>query len=292
MSTATAEKPRKARSTHYELTVNSYDRASSLLIALLVMVGVTVVALAIIFFARRVIDIPVPVPFKPVTPAEKPSELAMGLALDPEPPGVEEAPELNEPQLMDTLNALTNAVSEKVAVMSDVTIDANDAPGAGDSRGDRRAVGDGPAGGPQPEWKIEYQFAGIDDYARWYDFYKIELVSMKDGREEFIYASNLSAAKPTVRRGHYTKEKRQMVYCSAGDLYAFDQQLARKAGILGGAETLLQALPDELRGILGGYEVAEAKKKGKTPEQVEQTVFVFETNGTKFSVSVRDQLYY
>ena len=144
MSTAAI---RRERRENYRLEVSSYDRASSLLVSMLVMAGVTFIALLIIFFARAFVSEPVPIPLTPLEPGDRPEEAAMGVAQDIEPPGVEDAPELTEPSLMDTLNALTSTQSSKVAMLSDQALDANKTVGKGSGLGDSRKAGGG-TGGP------------------------------------------------------------------------------------------------------------------------------------------------
>lgn len=291
MSTATADRPGKAKREHYELEVNSYDRASSLLIALLVMVVVTLAALVIIFFARRFVDIPVAVPVMPLDPAERPAEAAMGLKQDIEPPGIEDAPELSEPKLMDTLNALTSTMASKVAILSDENLDADTEVGKGSGFGDNRTSGGG-GGAPEPRREFKYEFADIATYAKWYDFYKIELAALDQTAASVAYASNLSNAKPSVREAPRAEENRYAIVCGQGDLYRYDLQLAEKAGIASRGDYLLQMFPNELYVQLLGLEQAQAKKAGKKIDEIERTIFNFESRGAGFSVAIQEQLYY
>ena len=96
--TATPERPatrssrRGSRGEDYQLNVSAYDRASSLLVSLLVMVGVAVLSLLIIFFARRFVTNPAPIPVLPFDPGDRPADAAAGVAQDIEPPGIEDAP--------------------------------------------------------------------------------------------------------------------------------------------------------------------------------------------------------
>lgn len=298
MTTATATRPKSPRKgaartssrEHYRLEVNSYDRASSLLVSLLIMVGVATVALLIIFFARRFVTIDAPIPVMPLDPAERPLDAAMGVAQDPEPPGLEDAPELNEPQLMDTLNALTSTMSSKVAVLSDQNLDASDAASKGSGLGDSRTSGGG-GGAPEPRREIEFEFADLPTYARWYDYYKIEL-GVFGNSPTVYYASNLGNAKPTVREGPRSAEKRYYFPSNQGPLFAFDQQLANKAGIAGRGSITVQFFPEEAYIILLGKEQQQAKLAGKPIDQIERTVFRVETKGSGFDFVVKEQLYY
>ncbi|MEM9185504.1 MAG: hypothetical protein AAGB00_03300 [Planctomycetota bacterium] len=274
---------------HYRLSVNSYDRASSLLVALLVMVAVTVSALLIIFFARGFVDEKLPPFILPGENTDLPNEAVMGIAEDIEPPGVEDAPELTEPSLMDTLNALTSAVSSKVAIMADPPIDASDRVGKGSGLGDKRKSGGG--GGPAISRELVYEFSDAAAYARWYDSYGIELGVLDASGVNAYYASNLGDSKPTVRQGKRMEEKRYAFPASAGPLYQFDVRFAQKAGIAKYGKILYQFFPNEVYRILLGREEAEAKKAGKRVDEIKRTVFRVEQRGSNFDFVVVEQLY-
>ena len=50
----------------YQLTVNSYDRTASLIVALLVLVGCTVLGMAVVFFTGKFVHTIEPIPVVPV----------------------------------------------------------------------------------------------------------------------------------------------------------------------------------------------------------------------------------
>lgn len=281
----------KVHREHYRLGVNSYDRASSLLVSLLVMVGVAVLALLIIFFARRFVSTTVPPVIKPRDPAERPADAAMGFKEDIEPPGLEDAPELLEPKLMDTLNALTSKLSSKVAVLSDENLDADSAPGKGTGMGDRRTSGGG-SGAPEPLRIIEYEFGDEATYAAWYDFYKIELAVATSTSPTVWYASNLSASKPTVRQGPRSADERYLFPASEGELYAYDMKFARAAGIADKGNFVFQCYPEEAENVLLGREQQHARDAGKPLDQIQQTTFTVKSTRSGFDFTVKEQLYY
>ena len=137
----------------YQLTVNSYDRTASLIVALLVLVGCTVLGMAVVFFTGKFVRTIEPIP---VVPVEATSHSAnQGLAEEPDPPGIEEAPDLSEPQLQDTLETLANAITDKKVLLSDEMLDAEKAAGKGKGLGDARqhqsvaAVGKGAEDGQE-----------------------------------------------------------------------------------------------------------------------------------------------
>ena len=289
MSNPAAPSKRTASREHYQLEVNAYDRASSLLIALLVMFGVLFVALVIMFFARRMVTIQAPIEIRPFDPSERPAEAMMGLQNDPDPPGIEDAPELTEPALMDTLNALA-AVSDKVAILSDEQLDGDNTTGKGSGVGDNRASGGG--GAPEPRREIKFEFADISNYARWYDHFKIELAAMSQFSSTVYYASRLSNTKPTVRTGDRSAEQRYVFPANEGPFYAFDRKLAEKAGIASKGEFLLQCFPTEAEGLLLGKEQQQARAAGKKIGDIKRTVFKVVASGGGFDFVVEEQLYY
>ena len=91
------EAPTSMMPRRYQLTVNTYDRTATLLIALLILIGAAVSGLLVVFFATRQFPTIEPIP---VVPVEATSPNAnQGLADEPDPPGIEDAPDLSEPQL-------------------------------------------------------------------------------------------------------------------------------------------------------------------------------------------------
>ncbi len=163
----------------YQLDVSSYDRAASLLIALLVLVGVFVLGLVIVYFASRVFQSFIPAEIVTAEIVGR-GDAAIGFEDDIEPPGEEEAPELMEPEITEMLNVLAD-VSTNLARLNDNAITGSNIATKGSGRGDKRRAG--PRGDgidervPREErWKINYTNSqGIDAYARQLDYFGIEL---------------------------------------------------------------------------------------------------------------------
>lgn len=292
MSTGAAKTAIKEQREHYRLSVNSYDRASSLLVAMLVMTGVGVAALLIIFFTRQFITVPVPPVVLPLDPAERPAEAAMGLKQDIEPPGIEEAPELDEPQLMDTLNALTSEMSSKVAVLSDEALDAGQQASKGSGFGDNRTSGGG-GGAPEPAREYRIEVADADEYAAWLDFFKIEIIAATPSPNPppVYYAAKLTQAQPTVRTAKYSEVKEHVV-SPTGPHRQFIEQLAQKAGIADKGQIFSMAFPQETYVLVLGLEQQYAKQQGKRIDDIERTIFKVTTTGGAFAFEVEEQLYY
>jgi hypothetical protein len=274
----------------YRLKVNSYDRTSSWLVALLVISAVAVAGLLIVYFARRLISKEVAIPVTPVEAASRPGDAAMGLKRDPEPPGIEEVPELIEPQLADTLTALTSAVATKTALLADEDIDGNADFGHGRGLGDSRRAGTGSGGGgpTEPQCEIRFQPDNLQQYATWLDYFKIELGVL--GRDnEIYYAYNLSHNVPDVRVGEPVEEQRLYMNSALGQFAPLDRQLAQKAGIADRGRIILQFFPPETQAIL--LQLEQQYAKGRPREQIRLTVFRVTPKGEGFEFSVINQTY-
>ncbi len=278
------------RSRKYRLQVNAYDRTASWLVALLVISVVTVFGLLIVYFTGRFISSQEAIPFTPVDVASRPADAAMGLKRDLEPPGVEEIPDLVEPQLADTLSALTSAVAAKAALLSDEDIDSPDDIGHGRGLGDSRRAGVGGEGadGEEPQREIRFQPDNLAQYTRWLDYFGIELGVL--GRDNKIYyAYNFAHDTPDVRVGEPIDERRLYMNSALGEFASLDRRLAEKAGIADRGRIILQFFPPKTQAILFGLERQAAG--GRPPTSIRRTVFRVTPKGDEFEFSVVSQAY-
>ena len=275
----------------YHLTVNSYDRTATLLIALLVLVGLTVLGLAIVFFANRQFPTIEPIP---VVPVEATSPNAnQGLAQEPDPPGVEDAPELSEPRLQDTLDALTEAVSTKEVLLSDEMIDAENEAGRGKGKGDARMSG--PGGDEVVErvprwerWKIRFEPKSEGEFARWLDYHKIELGVL--GRDNQVhYAYDLSGTFKT-KEGEPTKETRGYTSAADGPMPEITNRLARKADVARFGSVVLMFYPFEVESIL--WTIEKQYSGDRDVNDIRETVFTVIPSRNQFEFQVIDQKYF
>jgi hypothetical protein len=301
MSTAT-------RHRRQQLRVSAYDRVSSWLVSLLIVTCVTVAALVIIYFTRRFILKEVALPVTPVarggggTGGEAGNEGAGEL----EPPGIEEAPNIEEPQIRDTLSAVSRAVSTRTAILADEQIDEGVPPTPGAGAGDRRTpgygggrgggigggigagFGPGRATGPgEPRREIRFEPATLQEYAQWLDYFKIELGVLGQDNKVY-YAYNLIQARPQVRVGEPASEQRLYMNPADSSFAALDRQLAAKAGIADKGRIILQFYPAEAQAILVGL---EQNHGGRKSEEIRSTVFRVTRKGSAFEFSVEEQSY-
>ncbi len=280
---------------NYQLTVNTYDRTATLLIALLILVGAAVSGLMVVFFATRQFPSMEPIP---VVPVEATSPNAnQGLAEEPDPPGVEDAPDLAEPQLQDTLDALTAAASTKEVLLSDEMLDAEKEASKGQGLGDSRMAGPGGDGVVErvprwQRWKIRFEPDSAGDFARWLDYHKIELGVL--GRDNQVhYAYELSSSSPKSRRDDPRQENRGYTSAADGPMPTLTNQLARKADIARHGSVVLLFYPFEVESLLYTSEKRYAEKNQmRDVNKIRETVFTVTKARDQFTFEVLDQKYF
>lgn len=291
----------------HQLRLSSYDRVSSWLISLLVVVGVAVTALVLIYVTRQLIIKDFSVPVTPVYQGGGGGTGGVGppgVGTDLESPGLEESPLMDEP-IEDTLSAVTSAVANKTALIADEAIELGIEPVESTGRGDRRTPGSGGGrggghgggigsgfgpgrGGREPQREIRFEPTDLAEYAQWLDFFKIELGVLGQDNKVY-YAYNLSQAKPATRSGDPAQETRLFMNPTESMFAALDRQLAVKAGIADKGRIILQFFPPDTQAILFGL---EQKKAGdRTPDQIRRTVFRVTRKGAGFEFSVEEQFY-
>jgi hypothetical protein len=298
-----------AQISNRKLRISPYDRASSWLVALLVVAGVTVGSLFLIYFTRELIVEPVIVPVTPVQMGgggTGGSDESLGAGSELESPGIEEAPALEETPLEETLSAVAAAVTTKSALIADDTIDVGIEPVQGAAAGDSRRPGAGGGrgggigggvgsgfgpgrGGPrEPQREIRFEPESLEQYAQWLDYFGIELGVLGDDNKVY-YAYNLSRPAPSVRVGEPAQEQRLYMNPTDSQFAAFDRQLAAKAGIADKGQIILQFYPPKTQALL--YDLEQKRAGGRKPEQIRHTVFRVTAVGDKFEFSVEDQSY-
>jgi len=288
-SSSTAHSQKKQT---YQLTVNTYDRTASLIVALLVLVGCIVLGMAVVFFTGKFVRTIEPIP---VVPVEATSANAnQGLAEEPDPPGIEEAPDLSEPQLQDTLETLTSAISDKKVLLSDEMLDAEREAGKGKGLGDARMAGTGGEGVIErvprwQRWKVRFQPESAGEFGRWLDFHKIEIGVL--GRDNQVhYGYDLSDPSPKVRVADPLQESRGYTSAADGPMPALTMDLARKADVAQFGPVVLLFYPFEVESVL--WTMERAYSDAREVNEIRETVFTVERDGNGFKFKVIDQKYF
>ena len=172
--TTVAEQPGgvEASSGDFETKVSPFDIFYSAMIALVVIIGFFALLLFFVWLSTYIIRGPRPTKVIPINDLMGRGDHAQGSARDIEEPGVEELPDVQEPQLADALEAMTDAISSQQASME--AHDGNaEQMGKGSGAGDSRAAGPGGEGNldvipPWERWEIKYSTKSVDDYAELY----------------------------------------------------------------------------------------------------------------------------
>lgn len=269
------------------LKVNSYDRTSSLLVALLLMVGGSVFGLMVIYLSSQLERLP---PAIPVTAMAGESRAPAAGEDTAEPPGVEDAPPVEEVTLDDLLEQVSTVASSDL-VMAANQASANTASARqGASGSDSRGVGAGPGDSVrEPMREIRFEPASLDEYAAWFDQAGLEL-GVLGGDNLVHYATDLSQPQPTVRTGSPDAESRLYFNSRGGPLWALDRQLAEKAGIAGRGQLILQFCKPPTQDRLLRLEQQAAD--GKPTTDILRTVFRVVKKGGRYDFEVEDQRYY
>jgi hypothetical protein len=257
---------------------------------MLIITSLTVAGLLIVYFARQLIISEVAIPVTPVETPGRPADASMGLKRDLEPPGIEEAPDLLDPKLQDTLSAVSNAVSSRSALLSNEDIDVTDEAGYGPGLGDNRqaGLGDGGTGPREPQREIRFEPKNLGHYAEWLDSFHIELGAL--GKDNMIYyAYNLSHAKPDTRAGAPAEEQRLYMNPTHGQFSALDRRLAERAGIADKGRIILQFYPPETQAIL--FDLEKKYAGGRKTEEIRRTVFRVTSSEDRFVFSVEEQFF-
>lgn len=245
------------------LRTHAVDRVSSVLIALVVMVGLAVVVMGAIYLSRLDLASPDPIMLEPEDEqAAGRGDHAAGFARDFAPPGQEEVEELTEPTLEQSLEAVTDAVTSIAASLNTVESAATEAShgsGLGDSR-PPGPLGEGPNIISRAErWELKFTARNLRGYAAQLDAFKIELGAVGGNVAHVDYVSQLSSSAPQHRRGDGAAEKRlYFLWRQDGPLQQYDAQLMRAAGVDTTGRQIIKFLTPELEDQLARLELQYA----------------------------------
>lgn len=197
-----------------------------------------------------------------------------GVAEDVEEPGVEEFPEVQEPQLAEAL--------ESVDVVS--TVRANDSVagdaaqmGTGKGLGDSRSKGIGGGGSdvnePWKRWQIIYSVNTMAEYAQQLDYFKIELAGAERVGDNIVYLTDLSKT-PVIRAGYKRLEKRIYFSHSIPQFRNWDLNLLRNANVANAADRIpLQFYPVDVINQMYRLETERLQRDGREIRNIQSTVF-------------------
>lgn len=274
--------------------VGRYDQVTSVMFALITVVGLLVVGLSTMIMSKsQAIDVlkdTVPVEFiedpggSPDGNTTDPSQAGSGTPTDNTPAlqadvpadeiektptedspvsisgeAVEQVPQL-EPNLLSTSQPSTNPNS------------TGGSGGTGTGSGVLIGSGKGKGGGfPREErWFIRYaDTASLDEYAKQLDFFGIELGAVQG--KQIVYISEMSGGTPKKRTENGgANEKRLYFTWQGGNRKAADVQLFAKAGVTVGDAVIFQFYPKNTENLLA---LVERNYENLKYNQIRRTYF-------------------
>lgn len=260
----------RSEASYYRLKVSPYDRVSSMLLALVILLGVAVLILLIVWLTNRIFLRQAAVPVELVELGAGEGPLGGGGELA-EP--IDEPIKPDEPTVQQTLAAVADAVAQKRAQLVDPAWESRTGPGQGAGSG---GSGRGSGSGTARHWEVRFLKGNtLESYARQLDFFGIELgVLMPDGK--LLYAFNLSKRRPDTRTGPADQEKRYYLTWQSGELQEADRELLGRAAIQAGDRIILKLLPPGLEARLAAMEKAHA---GRHADRLRKTRFEVRPDG-------------
>lgn len=278
-----------------ETTVSSYDKLNAILQAMLLMLGVIVVMMFIVWITSHWKWAP-RVPNADITEAllegEEGEKAPEGVGEDFFEPGVEEFPDVETPQLMDALEAVTNAVS---TVRANSAFVDGDAPAMGKGRGlgHKRGGGDGGSGiiPEHKRWRIEYEAPDLDSYARQLSAFNIDIGAVAKDNNDVVRIRDPGAAREVIRTTRANETKSLYFGHQKPKLRQWDERILKKVGVPVEGNMIVQFYPESTRVILRRLEKERYEKNQRTLKQVKNTIFKLQPNGSGFEFVVIDQIY-
>ncbi len=253
-----------------------YDRAASLLISTLILVGSSVAILFVLWLARPPEMVRVLPPF---------GDGGTGRGTNSPDPG-----DLDEPSATELSQvAVTNPITEISKLLSRDAIAAASTIEIGGPPGDKRKPGEPTPPDDVPRWErweIRYEASNLRSYARQLDFFEIELGAV-GGKPLVDYASHFTKDSPTTRSARGSDEKRLYMTWRGGRLQAMDRELLEKAGIDVERRVQLQFYPQKIEDTLARVEL-EHTKDGRV-DKLRKTIFGVRPAGDGYEFFVIEQ---
>lgn len=279
----------------YELGISRYDRVASMLLALLMLVGATVLLLFLIWLTSTLFakQTPVPVELAEVSGGEG-GVSTEGLNLDA--PDVEEMAqelELEEPRIEQMMATIVDAVTERLTDLDDPALTEELVSGgrsASSGSGGAPFFGEGEGEGGIPRaarWEVFFQEGGdLDSYARQLAYFKIELGVIGDSGQ-VTYAYNLVKPAPDRREGGGKEEDRLYMSWRSGKRQQADRRLLALAEIATRGRLIVQFYPAAVENRLAQLEGAFA---GRSESEIRKTRFGVRTVGNGYEFYVLEQI--
>jgi hypothetical protein len=267
-----------------QLGVSAYERAASLIMSLLILVGFFVAVLLVLVFTQRLVQAP---PQVEVELLEEPSgrgDHPIGTEFDTLEPGAMDFPSLAEPSFEKLIDSLDGLLASDTASLNEEALWT----GSGQGAGDRRRAG--PLGNsnliPRAQrWEINYSDTTLKSYAAQLDFFSIELGVIGGGVEGIDYVAGFDSSARQVRHVNDPDAEDRLYFTwRSGQLQEFDRQLARDAGVSVTGRKVLQFYPPEVENRLALLE--REALQGRSLESVRKTRFGVRPAGSGYEYYV------
>jgi hypothetical protein len=155
---------------------------------------------------------------------------------DMEIPGMDEMPELAEPEVEQSLESITQVVASQDLVMDTFggkgAFGEGEGTGIGDGRGPGQGLGTGDGIPAWDRWEVRWSASDVNLYKRQLDFFGIEFGIAGGGIKTVDYLKDFTQGTGTKRMGENPKaEKRIRFLYRDGPLKAADRTIAAAAGV-------------------------------------------------------------
>ena len=266
------------------MRTNKVDQTSSFLLSLVVLIGLAVVLLGLLFFMRSMTNTAKIIILQP-EPSGRGAN-AEGLERDFDPPAAEEVEQLNEPAVEQTLQMVTEAISNISASLDSIesSMSANN---VGSGKGDSRqagAEGEGERFVPISErWELKFTARDRRNYALQLEFFKIDVGAIGGGIPTVDYVTTV-ASDPTKRSGTSKDFKGKLYFISTtlNVLEQYEKQILQNAGVPTTGRQVLKFIPKQTENALSQAEAAyyiEKRSKELRIPDIAKTVFECRQNG-------------
>ena len=288
---STIPKPEKIQLTA-ETKASSYDKLSALLVALVSVIGFLVFIMFLIWLTMTI-------EFQPATqstilePAGN-EDRPKGIADDWQEPGVEEFPEVEQPQLSDALEAVTDAVSTIKGRLEQYDGTAPEM-GRGRGLGDMRQAGSGTGNSPiipeSKRWEIEYVAGNMAEYLTILENFDITLGAVSQTSNQIHYVDDLTAATPRTNTGLRRDEPRLYFMNTKNRMRRWDSNKIASTGVDMRNKLVVQFYDEPVRQTLRNLEREVYERAGRTLIEVNKTFFRVQPVGGGYEYYVEEIQY-
>ena len=269
-----------------DTAVSTYDRVSASLLSSIMIFGSFAVILLLVWLGK--LSGPEAVlrdPFQPwPTPAVAtgPSDHEIEIE-DPE------LPDLQPPQLAETLDAVSDAMSLVLANVG--SPDSNGTGGIGLGKIDPRPI---PGPTPPPvspdyrRWVINYESTDIDQYSKQLSFFNIDIGIVKTDSNAIVRVRDPGGKAQMIDSNRAQEQKTLRYSLKQRRMKRWDELITKRAGANTDNSLLCQFYPESTRQIIRQVEAEALAERGRKLTEVRQTILKVQPAGDGFEFVVLD----